>query len=146
MISHTIVGIPFIAFIALLFTAISYYMVGLSDGADHFGKFVAYLFLALYVMETLVALISAIFPIFVAALAICAFLNGFFMCVQGSFMSFDELPEMWHWGHYWSYQKYVPSSVFDVSASFSSSPPVSPLPPSPSMCTARQMCVMRVGL
>jgi ABC-type multidrug transport system permease subunit len=107
VLNHVFVSLPFILFITLLFSVIAYPMIALQPGPDHFLKFVLFLFLSLYLMEALVGLISAILPVFVASLAICAFLNGFFMCVQGYFIRYSELPGFWIWGHYWSYQTYA---------------------------------------
>jgi hypothetical protein len=53
-------------------------MIGLTDSAEAFFIFTGYLFLALLVAESIVVLVSAIIPIFVAALAIVAFLNGWY--------------------------------------------------------------------
>jgi ABC-type multidrug transport system permease subunit len=59
-----------------------------------------------YFTESLAVLVSAIIPIFIAAITIVAFLNGFFMILQGFFVRADHIPDYWIWGHYWSYQKY----------------------------------------
>jgi hypothetical protein len=46
-------------------------------------RYIRFLFLALYAAESQVLLISALLPIFVAALAIAAFMNGFWMSLGG---------------------------------------------------------------
>eukprot|EP00121_Abeoforma_whisleri_P015531 Awhi_evm1s14305 len=107
VLANTFVALPFILLIALLFSSIAYPMIGLQSGAEHFFKFLAYLFLALFTMESLLQIIALLLPVFVAALAIGAFINGFFMVVQGYFVAFDNLPKFWIWAHYWSYQKYA---------------------------------------
>ena len=64
-----------------------------------------FLFLAVYVAESQVLIVAAILPIFVAALAISAFLNGFWMSVQGYFISTASLPDFWRYSfHYMDYQ------------------------------------------
>lgn len=63
--------------------------------------------MALLVAESYVVLISAIIPIFVAALAIVAFLNGWFMVVQGYFVQFQNIPIGWQWANRIDYQKYA---------------------------------------
>lgn len=82
-------------------------MLMLQSGVDKIFTFVLVLFLSLYTIESIVVVISAIVPIFVVALAIVSFLNGFFMCVQGYFVRYQSLPDFWVWGHYWSYETYA---------------------------------------
>jgi hypothetical protein len=65
---------------------IVYWSVGLRAGAVPFFKFLAYLFVGVYAAETQSLLIAAIIPIFVAALAVAAFVNGFWMAVQGEIL------------------------------------------------------------
>jgi ABC-type multidrug transport system permease subunit len=106
VISNTIVSLPFIFLIAIVYTAIAYPLVKLHSGFDRAMKFLLSLFLSLYTVESIVLIISASFPIFVVALALTAFLNGFFMVVQGFFVSMSTLPNFWTWAHYWGYQTY----------------------------------------
>jgi ABC-type multidrug transport system permease subunit len=79
--ANTIVAVPFIYLVALSFSAVAYYMIGLTDSASAFFIFTGYLFLALLVAESIVVLVSAIIPIFVAALAIVAFINGWYYSI-----------------------------------------------------------------
>jgi hypothetical protein len=46
-------------------------------------RYIGFLFLALYTAESQVLLIAVLLPIFVAALAIAAFMNGFWMNLRG---------------------------------------------------------------
>jgi len=46
-------------------------------------RYIGFLFLSIYVAESQVLVVAALLPIFVAALAISAFLNGFWMSVGG---------------------------------------------------------------
>lgn len=86
VLANTIVTLPFLFMCAVLFSVICYWAIGLHPGATHFFRFLAFLFLALFAAETQAVLISAIVPIFIAALALCAFMNGFWMCTQGYFI------------------------------------------------------------
>ena len=45
---------------------------GLHAGADHFFRFLSFLFLAILVAESQVLVIASLIPVFIAALAICA--------------------------------------------------------------------------
>jgi len=66
------------------------------------------LFLAIYIAEAQSVLVAALIPIFVAALAIASFLNGFWMCVQGYFIRAVNLPRFWYyWAHWIDYQTFA---------------------------------------
>lgn len=82
--STIIIALPFVFLIAICFSAIAYPLIGLHSGAEAFFRFTAFLYLSLLVAESLVHFVSAAAPIFVLALAIVAFCNGFFMIVQVS--------------------------------------------------------------
>ncbi|ORY29492.1 P-loop containing nucleoside triphosphate hydrolase protein [Rhizoclosmatium globosum] len=84
VIANTLVSLPFIFIIAVSFATPAYWMMGLNAGASNFFIFITYLWLALYVAESFVVLISAMFPIFVAALTLVSFFNGLEMVLKGS--------------------------------------------------------------
>ncbi|CEO95409.1 ABC transporter domain-containing protein [Plasmodiophora brassicae] len=108
VITNTLTSLPFILLIAIIFSVIAYPMIQFQGGVVHVVNYVLFLFLALYTMESIVVCLACLMPIFVVALALAAFLNGFFMCVQGYFVRVQSLPKFWrYWAHYWSYQKYA---------------------------------------
>ncbi|TPX54706.1 hypothetical protein PhCBS80983_g05815 [Powellomyces hirtus] len=103
--ANSVVTIPFLLICNLAFCLICYWAIGLAPGAGHFFQFFIYLFLALYAAESQSVLIAALIPIFIAALAIAAFANGFWMVVQGYFMR--NLPSFWQNSfHYMDFQMY----------------------------------------
>lgn len=64
-----------------------------------------WLFLDLIAAESLVVLMSSIFPIFVVALALTAFANGLWMSVGGFLVSPNVLNVFWkYWARYIDYQ------------------------------------------
>ncbi|TXT03823.1 hypothetical protein VHUM_04344 [Vanrija humicola] len=108
VVANTLVTIPFLFACALLFSVMVYWSIGLHPGAGKFFQFLAYLFLALLAAETQSALIAALVPIFIAALALAAFMNGFWMCVQGYFIRGRSLPRFWYYSfHFMDYQTYA---------------------------------------
>lgn len=67
-----------------------------------------WLFLDLLAAESLVVLISALFPIFVVALALTAFANGLWMCTGGFLITQPLLNNFYRYVfHYIDYQSYV---------------------------------------
>ncbi|CAG8572497.1 19771_t:CDS:1, partial [Racocetra persica] len=107
VLANTIIAIPFVMIIAASFTAVAYPMIGLHDNLENAIRFGFYLFLALIVAESMVVFISAVIPIFVAALTLVAFANGFFMVVEGFFVRRDKIPKALKWAHYLDYQKWA---------------------------------------
>ncbi|GAA6021383.1 hypothetical protein JCM8202_003594 [Rhodotorula sphaerocarpa] len=104
----TLVSMPFLFFCALAYTLMIYWAIPMNPGATHFFRFLVYLYLALFAAESQSLLIAALVPIFVAALALAAFANGLWMCVQGYFIRTTSLPDFWRYSfHYMDYQTYA---------------------------------------
>ena len=64
---------------SLVYELPSYWAIGLHPGAKPFFRFTIYLFLGVTAAESQSILIAAIIPVFVAALALASFMNGFWM-------------------------------------------------------------------
>ncbi|KAA8913437.1 hypothetical protein TRICI_003197 [Trichomonascus ciferrii] len=106
--SNFMVGAPFLFFLALLFSIPGYFLVNFRESASGFFTFVMWLFLDLLAAESLVVLLSSIFPIFVVALALTASANGLWMCVNGFLVNEKILNVFWYYTFYWiNYQRYV---------------------------------------
>ncbi|KZP14385.1 P-loop containing nucleoside triphosphate hydrolase protein [Athelia psychrophila] len=108
VLANTIAVVPFLFACTLLFSLIAYWAIGLRSGAIPFFRFTLYLFLGVMAAESQSVLVAAIVPIFVAALAIAAFMNGFWMCVQGYFIKATSLPRFWYyWAHWIDFQTFA---------------------------------------
>lgn len=90
--------------ISLIFSIIAYWLSNFRPGADAFFTWVMWLFLDLLAGESLVVLVSSIFPNFVVALALTAFANGLWMSVGGFLVSPTILNPFWRYVfHYIDY-------------------------------------------
>lgn len=108
VVSNTIISVPFLYLIAIMFTVITYFMINFRHSATGFFQYSMWLFLDLLAAESLVVLISSAVPIFVAALALTAFANGLWMSVGGFLVSADVLNVFWYYTFYQiDYQRYV---------------------------------------
>lgn len=108
MVANFLIGIPFLFLIALLFSIVTYWLSNFRSGPEAFFRWVMWLFLDLLAAESLVVLVSNIFPIFVVALAVTAFANGLWMCVDGFLVPMTILNPFWKYVfHYIDYQAYV---------------------------------------
>lgn len=107
-IASTLVIMPFLFFCALAFALISYWSIGLHPGASYFFRWLAFLYIGVLAAEMQSLLVAAILPIFVAALAVAAFINGFWMTTQGYFIRTVNLPRFWYyWAHFINYETYA---------------------------------------
>jgi ABC-type multidrug transport system permease subunit len=95
VIANTIISIPWLFLIAVLFSIITYWLGHFTPTAGGFWMWVLWLFLDLLAAEGLVVLVSSVFPIFVVALAVTAFANGLWMCVNGFLVPMGTLNPFW---------------------------------------------------
>ncbi|KAF1733659.1 ABC transporter G family member 15 [Beauveria bassiana] len=108
LVANFLIGLPFLFLIALLFSAVEYWLSNFRPSASAFFTWVLWLFLDLVAAESLVVLVSCIFDIFVVALAVTAFANGLWMCVDGFLVPMNILNVFWKYVfHYIDYQAYV---------------------------------------
>ncbi|KAK1140567.1 hypothetical protein N8T08_010204 [Aspergillus melleus] len=108
LVSNFIIGLPFLFLIAILFSVVSYFLSNFQPTATAFFTWVMWLFLDLVAAESLVVLVTSIFPNFVISLALVAFANGLWMSVGGFLVSPTILNPFWEYVfHYIDYQAYV---------------------------------------
>lgn len=99
---------PHAVLISLLFSVISYWLSNFQPTAPAFFTYLLWLFLDLLAAESLVVLLTSLFPSFVVSLALVAFANGLWMSVGGFLVSPQVLNVFYRYGfHYWDYQKWV---------------------------------------
>lgn len=108
MVSNFLIGLPFLFTITLIFSVVVYWLSNFRADGPAFMMWVLWLFLDLLAAESLVVLVSNIFPIFVVALAVAAFANGLWMAVDGFLVPMTILNSFWKYVfHYIDYQAYV---------------------------------------
>lgn len=95
MVSNFLIGVPWLLLITLIFSVVTYWLSNFHATAEGFWIWVLFLFLDLLAAESLVMLISAMFPIFVVALAAIAFANGLWMSVGGFLVPLGTLNVFW---------------------------------------------------
>ena len=104
MVSNFLIGLPYLFLISLLFSIISYFLSNFRPGGGAFFTWVMWLYLDLLAGESLVVLLSSLFPNFVIALALTAFANGLWMSVGGFLVSPEVLNVFWRYVfHYIDY-------------------------------------------
>ncbi|KAH8789368.1 P-loop containing nucleoside triphosphate hydrolase protein [Hyaloscypha finlandica] len=108
MLANFIIGLPYLFLIDVIFSVIAYWLGNFQPTAQAFFMWIMWLFLDLVAAESLVVLVSSIFPNFVISLALTAFANGLWMSVNGFMVSPKLLNVFWRYVfHYIDYQAYV---------------------------------------
>ena len=105
MLANFLIGLPWLFLIAVLFSVVTYWLCNFRPTADGFFVYTMWLFLDLVAAESLVVLVSSVFPVFVVALALTAFANGLWMSVGGFLVSPKVINVFWrYWARYIDYQ------------------------------------------
>ncbi|KAH0535981.1 hypothetical protein FGG08_007118 [Glutinoglossum americanum] len=108
MITNFLIGMPYLFTIAVIFSVLSYWLANFHPTATSFLTYIMWLFIDLLAAESLVVLISSLFPNFVVSLALVAFANGLWMCVGGFLVNPTILNVFWRYVfHYIDYQTWV---------------------------------------
>ncbi|KAG2450898.1 hypothetical protein HYH02_004730 [Chlamydomonas schloesseri] len=107
--ANTLASAPFIFGIAVISSAVVYWLVGLNDGGDRFPYFFINLYVSLTVVESLMMAIAAVVPHYLMGIAGGAGILGMYMLVCGFFQPVGELPApVWRYPlHYISYHSYA---------------------------------------
>ncbi|KAI4201157.1 MAG: hypothetical protein LQ350_003472 [Teloschistes chrysophthalmus] len=123
MISNFLIGLPYLFLISLIFSIIAYWLNNFRPSASAFFIWVMWLFLDLLAGESLVVLMSSLFPNFVIALALTAFANGLWMSVGGFLVSPKVLNVFWRYVfHYIDYIAGMVGHTFEVDVDVSCGP------------------------
>ncbi|KAI9846743.1 MAG: hypothetical protein M1838_001150 [Thelocarpon superellum] len=108
VIANFLIGLPYLFLISFIFSCIAYWLSGFQPTPTAFFTWIMWLFLDLIAAESLVVLMSSLFPTFVIALALTAFANGLWMSVGGFLVPPSLLNVFWRYVfHYIDYQTYV---------------------------------------
>eukprot|EP00850_Spirogloea_muscicola_P012935 SM000085S23285 [mRNA] locus=s85:456020:458587:+ [translate_table: standard] len=106
VIANAAVFLPFLFMLALVFSCVSYFMVGLAYNAAAFFTFVLVLFLVLAVANSFVIFFGALVPNFITGNTIITALTAYFFLFSGFFIPRKSIPKYWIWLHYLSTFKY----------------------------------------
>jgi ABC-type multidrug transport system ATPase subunit len=106
MVANTIVFIPFLLVVALIFAIPVYWLVGLNPSFNAFMFFVLVVWMIVLMASSLVLFLSAISPDFILGNSlICIFLGVFFL-FSGYFIPKDSIPKYWLFMYYVSPYRY----------------------------------------
>lgn len=106
VISNTLIFIPFLLMIALLYTTPVYWLVGLRRNADGFLYFSLVVWMVILMSNSFTACFSALVPNFIMGTSVISGLMGSFFLFSGYFISKENIPSYWVFMHYLSLFKY----------------------------------------
>uniref|UniRef100_A0A803L3V1 ABC transporter G family member 23 n=2 Tax=Chenopodium quinoa TaxID=63459 RepID=A0A803L3V1_CHEQI len=111
MIANTLIFLPFLLVIALLFSVPVYWIVGLNPSIQAFSFFVFAVWLIISMASSLVMFLSSISPDFIAGNSlICTVLGAFFL-FSGYFIPKEIIPKYWIFMYYVSLYRYPLDSL-----------------------------------
>ncbi|XP_004301505.1 PREDICTED: ABC transporter G family member 23 [Fragaria vesca subsp. vesca] len=106
MIANTIVFLPFLFAVAILFAVPVYWLVGLNPSAAAFAFFTFVVWLIVLMASSLVLFLSAVSPDFISGNSlICTVLGAFFL-FSGYFIPKESIPKYWLFMYYVSIYRY----------------------------------------
>ncbi|XP_050375574.1 ABC transporter G family member 23 [Argentina anserina] len=106
MIANTVVFLPFLFAVAILFAVPVYWLVGLNPSAAAFAFFTFVVWLIVLMASSLVLFLSAVSPDFISGNSlICTVLGAFFL-FSGYFIPKESIPKYWLFMYYVSIYRY----------------------------------------
>lgn len=106
VLANTLVFLPFLLMVGLLYSTPVYWLVGLRKDIDGFLYFSLVVWLVVLMSNSLVACFSALVPNFILGTSVIAGLMGSFFLFSGYFISEGNIPRYWIFMHYMSLFKY----------------------------------------
>ncbi|KAJ9159129.1 hypothetical protein P3X46_024655 [Hevea brasiliensis] len=114
VIGNTLSSTPYLLLISLIPGAITYCLVGLQQGSEHFIYFALILFACMMLVESLMLIVASIVPNFLMGLITGAGIQGLMMLSGGFFRLPDDLPTvLWRYPLYYiAFHKYAYQGLY----------------------------------
>lgn len=106
VLANTIVFLPFLLMVGLLFSTPVYWLIGLRRDLDGFLYFFLVVWVVVLMSNSFTACCSALVPNFIMGTSIIAGLMGAFFLFSGYFIAQENIPSYWIFMHYLSLFKY----------------------------------------
>ncbi|XP_023768287.1 ABC transporter G family member 10 [Lactuca sativa] len=106
VISNTLIFLPFLLMIGILYTIPVYWLVGLRTEINSFFYFALIVWMVILTSNSFTACFSALVPNFIMGTSVISGLMGCFFLFSGYFIAKDSIPKYWIFMHYMSLFKY----------------------------------------
>ncbi|KAK6135130.1 hypothetical protein DH2020_031121 [Rehmannia glutinosa] len=107
LMANTLVFLPYLLAVAVLYSVSVYFLVGLCSTWQAFLYFVLVIWVIVLMANSFVLFLSSIAPNFIAGTSLVTVLLAGFFLFSGYFISKDSLPKFWLFMHYFSMYKYA---------------------------------------
>ncbi|XP_074319311.1 ABC transporter G family member 10 [Silene latifolia] len=106
VLANTLVFLPFLLIVTLLYTTPVYWLVGLRPDVGAFLYFSLVVWMVILMSNSFVACFSALVPNFIMGASVISGLMGSFFLFSGYFIDKEKIPKYWIFMHYLSLFKY----------------------------------------
>ncbi|KAL0321488.1 UNVERIFIED_CONTAM: ABC transporter G family member 8 [Sesamum calycinum] len=107
LMANTLVFLPYLLAIAIIYSISVYFLVGLCATWQAFAYFVLVIWVIVLMANSFVLFLSSIAPNFIAGTSLVTVLLAGFFLFSGYFISQESLPKFWLFMHYFSMYKYA---------------------------------------
>ncbi|MFS7968476.1 putative ABC transporter, AAA+ ATPase domain, ABC-2 type transporter [Helianthus anomalus] len=111
VLSHSIVAIPSLIVLSFVFSAITFWAVGLDGGFSGFLFYYSIILASFWAGSSFVAFLSGVVPHVMLGYTIVVAILAYFLLFSGFFINPDRIPVYWIWFHYISLVKYPYEAV-----------------------------------
>ncbi|KAL1819588.1 hypothetical protein ACET3Z_014457 [Daucus carota] len=106
VLSHSIITIPSLMFLSLVFAVITFWPVGLAGGLSGFMFYFLFIFAAFWAGSSFVTFLSGVVAHVMLGYTVVVAVLAYFLLFSGFFITRDRIPGYWIWFHYLSLVKY----------------------------------------
>ncbi|CAK9163500.1 unnamed protein product [Ilex paraguariensis] len=107
LIANTLVFLPYLLAIAIVYSVSVYFLVGLCATWQAFAYFVLVIWVIVLMANSFVLFLSSVAPNYIAGTSLVTILLAGFFLFSGYFLSKDSMPKYWVFVHYFSMYKYA---------------------------------------
>lgn len=107
LIANTLVFLPYLLAVAVIYSVSVYFLVGLCSRWQAFAYFVLVIWVIVLMANSFVLFLSSVAPNYIAGTSLVTLLLAGFFLFSGYFISRERLPKVWVWMHYLSMYKYA---------------------------------------
>ncbi|KAK8686564.1 hypothetical protein V6N13_125588 [Hibiscus sabdariffa] len=107
LIANTLVFLPYLLAIAIIYSVSVYFLVGLCASWQAFAYFVLVIWIIVLMANSFVLFLSSLAPNYIAGTSLVTILLGSFFLFSGYFISKDSMPKYWLFMHFLSMYKYA---------------------------------------
>ena len=107
LIANTLVFLPYLLIISIIYSVSVYFLVGLCATWQSFGYFVLVIWVTVLMANSFVLFLSSVAPTYIAGTSLVTVLLAGFFLFSGYFIGKESMPKYWVFMHYLSMYKYA---------------------------------------